>query len=289
MTEKTTPPTTPKLRLMTPYVTIWAGLASLSLVYLGLLALEPTLVTEYLGTRRADPQMTEQSAETTRALDEALAGVHTLKSSIEQVQSDLSALKSEVSAQADRDREVMERIAALETVPQPGGKTVKVATVPPAAQKNAQPAQAPAAPAKKPVATATPVKAPATAGAGLETGSVAGPAAAATGVTFGPAVVTPTAATPAPATAPAKTVGIQVATGPSVDSLRLSWSLLAERHGTKLGSLQPRYTIGADEQGVAYNLVAGPVSSLAEAKQICQELAAKATPCAPTQFRGDAL
>lgn len=288
MTEKTTPPTTPKQRLMTPYVTIWAGLASLSLVYLGLLALEPALVTEYLGTRGADPQMTEQSAETTRALDEALADVHALKSSIEQVQSDLSALKSEVSAQADRDREVMERIAALETVPQPGGKAVKVATVPPAAQKNAQPAQAPAAPAKKPVATATPVKAPAT-GAGLETGSVAGTAAAATGVTFGPAVVTPTATTPAPATAPAKTVGIQVATGPSVDSLRLSWSLLAERHGAKLGSLQPRYTIGADEQGVAYNLVAGPVSSLAEAKQICQELAVKATPCAPTQFRGDAL
>lgn len=55
--------------------------------------------------------------------------------------------------------------------------------------------------------------------AGIETGSVAQPATGA--ISFGPAVVTP-AARPAAATpsVPASQVGVQIATGPSVDSLR---------------------------------------------------------------------
>jgi len=300
MTEKTTPqPSMPKakVRFMTPTVLIWAGLASLSLAYLGVLAVEPALVAKYLGARASSAQ--QQVSEAQRAANDALAEVRTLRTNLERVNKELTVLKSEVSSQSERDRDAMERIAALEAPPPPpppaakGAKAaaakpphadpaVVAVTVPSPSQK---PAAAPAP--KKPAAVVTPTAAAPAAGTrnpSLETGSVAS-AAAPVEVTFGPPTVTPAATTPPPAS----TLGVQVATGPSVDSLRLSWTLISERHGASLSALQPRYTVGANEQGVAYNLLVGPVNTLAEARQICQELAAKATPCAPAQFRGDAL
>ncbi|MFA5951074.1 MAG: hypothetical protein WC807_12405 [Hyphomicrobium sp.] len=298
MTEKTTPqPSLPKakVRFMTPAVLIWAGLASLSLAYLGVLAVEPALVAKYLGARTSAVQ--QQVSETQRAANDALAEVRTLRTTLDRVNNELTVLKSEVSTQSERDRDVMERIAALEAPPQPppvakGAKAV--AAKPPHADPavvavtvpspSPKPASAPAP--KKSAAAVTPAAATPGAGtrnASLETGSVESAAAPAE-VTFGPATVTPAVKTPPPAT-----LGVQVATGPSVDSLRLSWTLISERHGASLSALQPRYTVGANEQGVAYNLLVGPVNTLAEARQLCQELAAKATPCAPAQFRGDAL
>lgn len=108
----------------------------------------------------------------------------------------------------------------------------------------------------------------------LETGSVEAPA-----VTFGPGVVT----------SGPKPVGVVIATGQSLDSLRLSWSLLSDRHATALGAFQPRYTSGVDANGLTYDLVAGPVKSSAEAKKLCKDLAAKAITCRVTDYAGEAL
>ncbi len=69
------------------------------------------------------------------------------------------------------------------------------------------------------------------------------------------------AAAPTAAPAQPKSVGIQIASGPSVQSLRLSWTLLSERHGGSLSRYQPRYTVGATEQGVTYDLVVGPFAN----------------------------
>jgi hypothetical protein len=114
----------------------------------------------------------------------------------------------------------------------------------------------------------------------LETGSVgSGAGAEAGGVVFGPGTVS----------AAAKPVGIVIGNGPTVDSLRLTWSLLSERHAPNLGALQPRYTAGVDANGLTYDLVAGPVKSEAEAKKLCKDLAAKAIICRVGEYAGEAL
>ena len=111
----------------------------------------------------------------------------------------------------------------------------------------------------------------------LETGSVDGQCRA---VAFGPAR--------GHARRPSR-LGLQIATGPSVDALRLSWSLLSGRHEQSLASLQPRYTTGSDASGLTYDLVVGPVASTADARRICKELGAQGHTVPDRQFAGDAL
>jgi hypothetical protein len=306
MTENITPPRA-KGRTLTPYVALWALLAGLALTYLALLATRPELLSSQLGN--APTRSGAETHESQRAMSDTLAEVRSLRDSLGQVHNDLLDLKSEVAARAERESELNLRIAALEnsprtvaevtprpaaTTPQPvaaksaerlpaksGAKPTpeqKTAT-PPAPVALAPPAAKAAAkvPAKSPIpAPPVPVANPGPNPA-LETGSVKG--AGATPFEFGPAVVTSSA----------KPVGLQLATGPSVDSLRLSWGLLAERHADSLKSLQPRYISGVDASGLTYDLVVGPVGSSVEAKRICKELTLKGTVCKVAEFTGDAL
>ena len=92
-----------------------------------------------------------------------------------------------------------------------------------------------------------------------------------------------------PPVAGAKPVGVYIGSGPSVDSLRQSWSLLADRNADSLKNLEPRYTTGIDANGLNYGLVAGPVKSAADAQKICRDLAAKAVTCRVGDFAGEAL
>src|SRR5690606_7785179 len=109
------------------------------------------------------------------------------------------------------------------------------------------------------------------------TGSIATSAAAAAAAAavpaFGPATVKP--AKPEPTGAQ----GVQLASGPSLDALRLSWVLLTERHGASLKGLQPRYVTGNEAGGKAYDLVAGPIASAEDAERICAGLRAKKVSC----------
>jgi hypothetical protein len=290
MAEKTNPvpmgAQAPKSRFFTPYVLIWAVLASGSLLYLALLATQPALVASFLGA--GPTQQTAQESEERRAMTEAVAEVRLLRETVDRFRDDLQELKAEVSNQNERGGNITARITVLETAaaaaaadPQKiaadkraAAKAAKAAVVTPEATAPAQQPAAKAAAAKK-------------AEASLETGSVAGPP-----VSFGPAIVTPATkvAVKTPAAVPSKTFGVQIASGPSVDSLRLSWTLLAERHGDSLRSLQPRYTVGSDGTGGAtYDLVVGPLNSAADATRLCQELSVQATPCSIGVFSGDVL
>ena len=94
---------------------------------------------------------------------------------------------------------------------------------------------------------------------------------------------------PAPAATGARPIGIYIGSGPSVDSLRLSWSLLSDRNADTLKALEPRYTTGIDGNGLNYGLVAGPVKSAADAQKLCRDLAAKAVTCRVGDFTGEAL
>ncbi len=111
------------------------------------------------------------------------------------------------------------------------------------------------------------------------------PAAQPEPVLFGEAVVTPNQNSQEPPLA------VELATGPSVSSLRLSWNLLMERYGPTLQGLQPRYVANSPPGAVhqSYNLVAGPVTTSLEAQKICQVMRGNGLPCAISIFSGSAL
>lgn len=278
MTEKSLPqPSSPHLparsRRFTMYSLIWAGAALVSLLYLVMLATQPALVADVLGPDGS----TAQNDSTQKALEETVAELQTLRGTMDAFRNELIEVRAQVSNQSDVTRELATRLATLEAEPadpqkvaaaepEPKGKDTAAARK--AARETKEAAAKKAAPKRE-----------------IETGSVAQPAAGA--ITFGPPVVTP-AATPPPA-APASQIGVQIATGPSVDSLRLSWTLLNERHGTTLRALEPRYTTDLSGSERSYDLVVGPVASVDEARRLCQELALRATPCTVSRFTGDAL
>jgi hypothetical protein len=321
MTEKTSPPAA-KRRFPTPYVMIWALLASLSLAYLALLAMQPRLVAQYFGASPATGIPRSNDGQLT--ITDAVADIASLREAVGQVQGDLDNLKAEVSEQAERERDVTARLAALEVNPGDptrfadtaaapamaraladkgaervsSKETPKAAIVPKTINQKTPTLVAQAASRSERIAAlsagsaALPAKAAASGGAKktiaapaaapepeptLETGSVA--AGAPPPVAFGPAVVTPAG----------KALGLRIATGPSVDSLRLSWSLLSGRHEENLAALEPRYITGSDASGLTYELIVGPIGSAADAKRICKELTQKGTSCQLGDFVGDAL
>ena len=97
-------------------------------------------------------------------------------------------------------------------------------------------------------------------------------------ISFGPAIVKPAT----------KPIGIEIASGPSVDGLRLSWSQLTEQNN-KLKKLTARYADNGDTANPSFNLIAGPVKSKAEAIRLCKELEAHYQTCKVGEFKGDAL
>ncbi|HRY06265.1 MAG TPA: hypothetical protein P5114_04025 [Hyphomicrobiaceae bacterium] len=123
---------------------------------------------------------------------------------------------------------------------------------------------------------------------GLETGSVAGQANLATtaapankttqAVTFGAPVVTRSS----------NPVAIRLTAGPSIDALRLSWSLMSERYAYELNGLQPRYVAG-NASAAPYALIAGPIADEPEARRRCALLIARGIPCSIDSFAGNAL
>lgn len=281
----------PRGRFMTPYLSLWLVLAGAALLYLGVLAVKPDLVALYIPVEpaSADPETNEGQ----RAMTEAVAEVQTLRDSVGRLQQDIDTIKSDLAARDEREREHDVRLTALE-VP---AHTVALAAAdassigakrapgkaPAQAQAQAQP-QGKAAPAAAAAGKAPPAKVINGADK-LETGSVKTAGAA---LDFTPSVVK--AAEPQPAAAGAqRPIGLRVATGPSIDALRLSWSVLTDRHGDTLKSLEPRYVTGIDESGLTYDLVAGPVKTAAEAQRVCAELQGKGIRCTIGEYAGEAL
>lgn len=319
----TPPPLPTQPRRGTHYAMAWAIAAGIALAYMAALAMRPDMLAQYLpmAPRIGAPETNEGQ----RAHSDALAEVKSLKDSLEQANLEIEKLKTELSGRSERDADLANRLSALEQPAKPNAaaqpvapalaapapsaaaatpvtsvtKAMAKADVPkttPAIPANtvvaeaapALPAPAATPPAAAPnalnlkvinAAPAAPAATPAADTKPIETGSVAQPAAAAP-IAFGPAVVK---------TAP-KPIGIQLGSGDTIDSLRLNWSLLSDRHAGSLKNLEPRYTTGVDENGLTYDLLAGPVKSTAEAKRLCKDLAAKAVPCKIVDdFKGEAL
>lgn len=293
MTEKNLPqPSSPEAgrRTFTPYVTVWTILAALSVLYLGLLAAQPAMVAGVLGP--ADRTAHGQAG--TETLAETAAEVRTLRDTIDLFRNELIEMRAQISNQTDVTSELLSRVATLETSPENGARVADAAG--PHAQDTAagQPPPTETAALPAPIrknAGDAPKRAEAKAKSRVETGSVTAPAAGAgSEITFGAPVVKQAATPPSdPPPGTRNMIGVQIATGPSVDSLRLSWTLLSERHADSFRALAPRYVASGSGPNESYDLIVGPMPTVDEARRLCEDLALKATPCRVSQFTGDAL
>ncbi len=251
---------------------VWGLLGCLAVGYLGVVLTKPDLVPR-IGVAKTDATL--------------VAEVEHLRGSLEALREEVAEVRSQVSETGAEQRALSDRLAALTTsgtsaasdsgLP-PAELRLDTAPVagPPNGRSTADVLRTAPPPAKK---TADAKAAKAAAEKKIETGSVES-AAATEPPPFGPAVVK-SAENP---------VGVQIATGSSLDSLRLSWSLLSETHAPNLKNLEPRYSMSVDDSGLVYNLMAGPVKSADEAQKMCKALAAKAVPCkVVNDFGGAAL
>lgn len=135
-------------------------------------------------------------------------------------------------------------------------------------------------------AASRPVPSTAETSGGAPSGAIASDSEAAALTSFGPATITP--AKPEPTTGP---IGLRISNGPSLDALRLSWSLLSDRHSAQLKNLDARYAARVPEGDgdPTFDLIAGPIKTPAEARRICKALAAKNIPCQVGSFNGPSL
>ncbi len=288
------------------YAGSWTVLALLALAYMITLATNPSILGNWT-PERSSPETNEGQRFAARFATD-LSG---LRQSFGEIQREVATLNSSVQAGTSRDKEMLERISVLEERTKPSA-VVEAAT--PAAPKTAMQRQAEARAQKMAekaavIAAATPapavaesttstteapasrfvvLNAPLPSGNPIATGSIptapaqgvpAPPATTHASVSFGPGAIK--------ASPPASPAGVEIASGPSLEALRLNWSLLADRHAPQLKNLEARYTsVG---EGQPYQLIAGPISSTDDAKRVCAQLQAKRVACRVTGFGGNAL
>ncbi len=258
----------------TPYAAAWFVLGAAGLGYLGVAFFAPQLLPDLSGGRSP-----EHLAETT--IMKMSADVDGVKSSLTRVELDVAGVKADVAAQATQMQSLSAQINALDDKVRLGQQQTSSANptseaapnVPAFASGASQAEVADNAPAPTKIINAPRVGAP------IETGSVDKPTSGTQAISFGPAVVKP---------AP-KPVGIQLATDPSVDGLRITWGALAQTHADQLGKLTARYADLGTAASPNFGLIAGPVKTKAEAKKLCKELSAQSVSCKVSEFKGQEL
>lgn len=273
------------------YLAIWAIMACVAALYLAAVSIRPAFLDGIL------PVADAGAAETA---SQAAADIVNIRDSIGQLQTDVVKTQTELSQQTDTTRALSDRVAALEQKGQPAGAQPANtdpqqtgAIQPDAASDSIEFPSGNHAPVKSAPVKAAEAKSaakPKVINGPIETGSVAEDPSAP------PPAAAPAKPKPAPEKVAAfgepkvkKAIGIKLATGASVDNLRLSWGILSERHSTELKPLQPRYFNTVDGNGITYELVAGPFKTTADAKKVCQTLKAQAIDCQVSSFGGNSL
>ena len=268
----------PSGRFIRAYLLTWGLLAAGGLTYLSSLAWNPQL---FSPSQR--PQMTEPDP-SIQAANKALAEVGTVRRVVTEIQKDLGRIKDTMGQREAEEKAAQARLAALEE------RVTTIVTVP-AAQATPEPTPGTIVTTSKPRASekgkaaavaAPPVKPPGTAANAetiteppkIETGSIR---TAPPVIAFGEAEVIPAQ----------QAFAVQIAAGPSLDALRLSWIILVERHST-LASLQPRF-VAPRAEGGSYLLLAGPLPSKADADKICAAMGVGKQNCFSTSKIGDPL
>jgi hypothetical protein len=260
---------------------VWVVLGGFALAYLTLLGLRP----DALGGLNAATGATDQGAvNLQRDVTRALADLDPLRNALGEMKMDVANLKSQMQATADHNAQLERQLTTLQQTASKAPDNVSGAAAGPQLL-NGKKAQA------NPIDTAS-ISRPAIALAAIQPSTVAQPAAKPrTAKKKAPvkAPVKKVAAKKAPAKKPPKSVGVQLATGPSVASLQLNWSVLADRNKDALGHLQPRYTSRGKPSKRTYDLVVGPLGSTQQAEIICKVLGQRGHSCKLGTFRGNVL
>jgi len=265
------------------YLLTWGVLAAGGLGYLGTLAWQP----EFFAAPA--PVQVTQPDQGLRAATRALAELGGVRRAMNEMQRDIGQIRETVEQRDVRDKELSSRVAAIEErVAAP--PVAAAAPEPPAAvaaqqkvaakaktEKARKAAEARAARiisvTEQPAPTAPAAK-PETLPPAIETGSIAAPPA----IAFGEPVVTPSR----------RAYAVQLAAGPSLDALRLSWTQLVERHAA-LNGLQPHFVPPRADGTGPYRLVAGPLPSKTDADKVCADMGVGNKGCFVTSFIGQPL
>jgi hypothetical protein len=255
------PSIAPRRRTFTPHVLLFMGMAALSLAYLTFVGMRPDLVAMW----RAKPNDAQAAiVETQRNVERALADLDPIKQGVGQMKMDVDNMKSGMQEAMERDRILLAKVETLERAATQASEKVAAAPAP----KKPVVAKAEVAPKAETAPKVAAAPAPKQAGA-IETGSIEQQKAAAP-------------AKPAP-------VGVLLATGPSVDALRLSWSIINDRHSAAVKDLHPRYVVSGKPDERTYGLVAGPLETVADAKAMCKTMTENGIACEVSQYRGNAF
>lgn len=287
-------------------VLFWAVLATVALAYMAALALNPDLIAP---ERRGAPSVAMATAPTPAEVAPVDDEVEALRQTVVQLKAEIATMRAASPAGEDQERAVTvgtaPPAAAIVTgslppasraagdhsgaVPEPVTLQPPVEPVsPPVTEVSAPPPPA----AKSASARKAPDPAPAVGKAAGRKGATP-PGTTAEPIGSFTASVTPAAPGPTTPVSPtiisrANSYGVQLASGPTVDTLRVSWNLLNERHKGVLKGLEPRYAV-PDDPTAAIALVAGPLTTAEEAARVCSNLRAKRITCAVVSFDGKAL
>jgi hypothetical protein len=281
------PPKLTKRRTLNPYVSVWVVLGGFAFAYLTLLGLRPDALG---GLSAATGAANQDAVNLQRDVTRALADLDPLRNTLGEMKMDVTNLKSQMQATADRNAQLERQLTTLQRTASKAPDNVSGAAAGPQLLNGKQ-AQA------NPIDTAS-ISRPAIALAAIQSSTLAPPAAKPrTAKKKVPAKVKVPVRVPvkkvtakkAPAKKPPKSVGVQLATGPSVASLQLNWSVLADRNKDALGHLQPRYTSRGKPSKRTYDLVVGPLGSTQQAEIICKVLGQRGHSCKVGTFRGNVL
>jgi hypothetical protein len=243
------------------YVAMWAGMAGLAVTYLAVLTVKPDILTA-MGAPMipADPD----SHQGQRLTAKLVAEVQTLQQTVSDLQGEVSSLRTN------------------------GAITVKAA----ARSTDIQEPRAPEPKLQGRLVVPDGTRLDGTRVAGMVIVNPGAPQPASDPVVgMGGRTVTTTMILPQGGSAPAQPTappagpyGLELVTGPSIDALRLNWTLLGDRHGSALKSLEARYVAG--EPSGVLKLLAGPVATAEEGHKLCEQFRAKGTPCRVALFQG---
>lgn len=223
-------------------------------IYLTVWALLAAAALAYLAMLAIRPELLARSmarggdGEAVRALAKVAGEMQALRQIASETKVDVAEIKARVATQEERTITVVDRVNAIEQ---------RIAT---------------SAPAPLPGPAAKQGAAPIVTGSVAQVAAPAGAAAA----QFGQIEVTRAAP-----------VAIQLATGASVEALRLTWTLLSERHKAQLKALEPRYVGNAE--GTVFALVAGPVATREEAQRMCVAFKQRRVSCTIADYAGEPL
>jgi hypothetical protein len=304
------------------YIMSWSAVFLVAAAYLAALAARPDTLASFLPPR----QLTAAAATPDPV---QAAEIEALRRQIAALETDRSSLRRELARRTDHETNLTQRLAALQqqaassdaqnlrlittTQPEDSAMPVPVRPATREARRTARPATqaaaaVPAPPARTAAKTAAkaparPTKTAAAAPAGRTLSDVErlaeqsqaalrtrGTTAIETGsVNPKPTVIFGNPSVSRPAAAGG--VGVRLGTGPSVDALRMTWGLVNERGKAALDNLEPRYMTspGTTAGATAYDLVAGPLPSAAEAQRICDKLRAQKLSCNVASYGGNAL